>query len=116
MQLHVEKHDAHAIVRVDGKVVRENQGELRSALDDVIVGGTRRIALDLEKVTYMDSAALGCCASVQKSLRAGDPGALVVYNASADIQKVWKMIRLHLLVPIFASEEEALAALAEEAP
>lgn len=112
LQLSVDRQDLLAIVRIEGRVVRENQAELRSCLEELIEGGTTRLALDLEKVDYMDSAALGCCASIQKSLRAGGSGALVVFNASQNIQKVWKLIHLELVVPIFPTEEEALAGLA----
>jgi anti-anti-sigma factor len=113
LELSAERQDLLAIVRVDGRVVRENQAELRSCLEGLIGEGTTRLALDLGKVDYMDSAALGCCASIQKTLRARGSGAIVVFNASQNIQKVWKLIRLDLVVPLFPSEEEAIAGLAE---
>ena len=104
-----------AIVRVEGKVIRENQGDLRERLEGLLAQGTKGVALDLEKVDYMDSAGLGCCASVQKLIRDKAGGSLVVFGASSNIEKMWKLIRLDLVIPLFAAEKEALGWLASGA-
>ena len=113
----VERRDGTAVVRISGKIIRENQAELRSQLEELIAGGAQGIAIDLEGVSYMDSAGLGCCASLSKKMRESRGDAeqgvvpLTVFNASPNIAKMWKLIRLDLVIPICAEENEALALL-----
>ena len=117
LQISVERHDETGVVRARGKIVRENQAELRKQLEELIAAGADGIALDLQGVSYMDSAGLGCCASVAKSMREGagaDRSAfLVVFNASPNVEKMWKLIRLDLVIPICEEEKDALTVLAE---
>lgn len=112
----VEEREGAIIVRVAGKIIRENQAELRGRLESLIAGGARGVALDLVGVTYMDSAGLGCCASVSKKMRESsgkNATPLAVFNASPNIAKMWKLIRLDLVIPICADEKEALRRIAD---
>jgi anti-anti-sigma factor len=115
MEITVTEREGYAIVRVTGRMVRENQIELRKKLEEVITNGIKGIALDFSGVDYLDSAGLGCCASVQKLMRDKKSGILVMFGASPNIEKMWKLIRLDLVIPFFKMEEEALAALEKAA-
>ena len=84
--------------------------------DELIASGAKGIVLNLERVSYMDSGGLGCCAAVQKSLKDKGSRYLVVYGASPNIQKMWKLIRLDLVISMFPEKEGALAFLAENTP
>ena len=110
-----ERRDPATIVRIEGKIIRENQAELRAKLEELMAAGALLVALDLDKVEYMDSSALGCCASVQKSLRER-AGLLVVFGASPNVEKMWKLIRLDLVIPLLADEKEAIARLRAVSP
>lgn len=105
-----------AIVSVKGKLVREDQGDLRQILDGLITQGTRGIALDFGAVTYIDSAGMGCCAGVKKLMRDKKCGCLVVFGASPVIAKMWKLIRLDMEIPLCATEAEARTRLQTDAP
>ena len=111
MEITVVEREGYAVVRVTGRMVRENQVEVRKKLEEVITNGTKGIALDFSAVDYLDSAGLGCCASVQKLMMDKRSGGLVMFGASPNIEKMWKLIRLDLVIPFFKLEEEALAAL-----
>ena len=112
----VERQDGYALVAVEGRVIRENQGDLRTELEGLISEGVKGIVLDLEGVEYMDSGGLGCCAAVQKTFKAKGTGSLVVVGASPNIQRMWKLIRLDLVIAIFPEKEAALNHLAKETP
>ncbi|MBI4582602.1 MAG: STAS domain-containing protein [Planctomycetes bacterium] len=113
MKITVRPQDPYYIVRVEGKIVRENQAELRSKLEEVIgKGGVKGIALDFEAIDYLDSAGLGCCASIHKLLFDRKCGPLVMFGASPNIERMWKLIRLDLVIPLFQKEQDALAQLA----
>ena len=108
----VEKRDGFAVIRVEGRVIRENQARLRAELETLVLDGTPNIALDLKQVQYMDSSGLGCFSSVEKFLQDRGSGHLAVFGASSNVEKTWRMIRLDLVIPLFAKEEEAVAWLA----
>lgn len=107
------EEEGFPVVNVEGKVIRENQGELRKQLEELVTSGHRGIALNLEGVNYMDSAGLGCCAAVQKGLKQ-QSGSLVVFGASPNIEKMWKLIRLDLVIPLVADKQTAFARLAAD--
>jgi anti-anti-sigma factor len=111
MEITVRQHEDFTIVGVKGRVIRENQGELRKLLEEVVSRGIKGIALDFEAVDYIDSAGLGCCAAVHKLLQDKKSGALVMFGASPNIEKMWKLIRLDLVIPVYQKEKEALSRL-----
>lgn len=113
IEIRTERRESVVVLRVEGEVIRDNQVRLRAALEDLIRDGVRGIALDLSNVVYMDSAGLGCCASIQKLLRVKGR-ALVAFGAVESVDSTWKLIRLDLVVPLLASEEEALGWLERE--
>lgn len=116
MEIAVRQRDAFTIVAVEGKLVRENQGELRAKLEELVDKGAKGIALDFAGVNYLDSAGLGCCASVQKLMQDRGSGALVMFGAPSNVEKTWRLIRLDLVIPVFPTEKEAVTRLRSEAP
>ena len=116
MNITTEERDGFALVRVSGRVVRENQSELKVKLDEIISRKIRGVALDFEGVEYLDSAGLGCCVAIHKHLHDAKRGAMVLFNASPTVEKMWKLISLDLVIPLFPDEEAALAKLKEKAP
>ena len=111
MEIATRRQNGFAIVQVKGKIVRENQAELRKALEEVIGGGVKGIGLDFDGVDYIDSAGLGCCAAVQKLLEDKKSGPLVMFGASPNIKKMWKLIRLDLVIPMLEGEKDAVTRL-----
>ncbi len=108
MDISTREQDGLVFVSVKGKVVRENQAELRRQLEAIIAAGMDGIALDFDRVDYIDSAGLGCCAAAHKLLREKGGGELVMYGASPNIQKMWKLIRLDLVIPVCKGRKEAV--------
>jgi anti-sigma B factor antagonist len=109
----VTRQGEFPVVAIEGKVVRENQQELRTLLEQLVSGGARGIALNLEGVEYMDSAGLGCCAAVRKLISNNGGGSMAVFGACQNIKKMWGLIRLDLIIPTFPDAEAALAYLSE---
>jgi anti-anti-sigma factor len=109
LEVAVHRREAVTVVAPAGRLVRENQGQLRALLEQLIRGGDSKIAINLELVPYMDSAGLGCCSLIHKLLTEQTGGAVAVFGASANVERTWRMIRLDLVIPMFAKEAEALA-------
>ena len=116
MEITVTEKDNFAVVHVSGRIVRDNQMELRAKLEEAIAAGARGISLDFREVQYLDSSGMGCCVSVLKSMHDRNGGSMVVFGASPAIEKAWKLIRLDMVIPLFPDEETALAQLRADAP
>jgi stage II sporulation protein AA (anti-sigma F factor antagonist) len=107
LEIAVWQENNLAIVRVKGRIIRENRDALRAKLEEVMAKGAKGIALDFSGVDYIDSSGLGCCSDAHKVM-ASRSGALVMFGASPSVEKMWKLPRLDLIIPPFQKEKEAL--------
>lgn len=64
--------------------------------------------IDLDTVRFLSSTALGMLVVVHKACAQRD-GALIVAGASKDIVKALKIIKLHKLVRVYDTADEAVA-------
>ena len=113
LEITVDRKNGFVVVRLAGKVSRDSLPALSARFEELIAGGADGIAVDFERVKYLDSAGMGCCVRLLKQMRENDCGILVIFGASHAVAKVWKLIRMDLVIPLLSSEEEALARLRE---
>ena len=106
-KIEVERSGTLAVVSVAGRVVRDNQIRLRNELERLVFDGVTQLAIDLGKVDYMDSSGLGCCSSIHKLL-SERAGAIAVFAATENVEKTWNLIRLDLVIPIYADRAKAV--------
>ncbi len=76
------------------------------------ITGHQKVLLDLEQLSFIDSVGLGTIMSFLKNLRE-EGGDLKLCNVSKTVRAVFEMIRLHRLIDILNSREEALQAFQE---
>ena len=84
-----------------------NAQELRDGLIAKIDEGHRTILLDLGRVEFMDSSALGAMISGMKQLES--KGEILLCNVSEPILGLLKLTQMVRIFPVFATEEEARA-------
>ena len=81
---------------------------------DVIarVAPDARVVLDLTGVQFVDSAGCGAILACLRHLNADSsgPGELKICAATNPVRALFEMVRLHKLVEIYGSREEALRA------
>ncbi len=75
---------------------------------DGVAGDGSQIVLDLGNVEFIDSAGLGAIVASLKKLRSMN-GDLKICNVNKPVMALFELVRMHKLVDIFASREEALA-------
>ena len=106
----VLSHDAVRVVRfsradvVDGAYIERLGGDLATYLAQI---ETPNVVIDLENVTHLSSAALGMLVKVGVSVSHRD-GGLRLANVSDDLTKIFKMTKLHKVLRIHESVEEAV--------
>lgn len=89
--------------RLDAHVAGEFRGQLLHYID----GGRRHLVLNLQRVSFVDSAGLSAMVSGVKRL--GATGALRVCGAQPPVRSMFELTRLHRVLGVLETEEEALA-------
>ncbi|GIH15900.1 STAS domain-containing protein [Rugosimonospora africana] len=100
-----------AVIAVGGELDMNTSGELFDAAAALIDAGRRRLVLDLDQLTFCDSA--GITAFVRLTKRAGEAGgALALARPVQIVESVLKLTGLVEVIPVFPTVEQARAALA----
>lgn len=84
---------------------------LRERLDEAVAGGTRRLLLDFEGVTFIDSVVLAAVVATQR--RMGAEGRMVVATRHPYVLLILEAGGLDSVIEVFPSRDEAEAALLE---
>ncbi len=112
MKLKIDKREAGGVVVLacHGRImIGENANALRDTLKQVCES-SRQVVLNLSGVTYIDSGALGILVGVYKSARAAGVD-IKLASLGERLRDVLHTTRLATVFEIYATEEQALAAL-----
>lgn len=110
MNLIVRDVEGVSVVDVDGRIDSvEAANELGDALKNSISEGKIKIVINLEKVDYMNSAALGSLISARKSTKDKD-GGLKLASLQSFVMEVFKKSQLVQLFDIVDTVENAIKA------
>lgn len=106
------------VVAVEGEVDVFTAPRMKEALDAAIQEGATRVAVNLERVRYLDSTGLSVLVGAMRRLRAVQ-GRLCLVTSSERIRRVLDLTGLTRVFPISATEPEARRRLhpcAEDSP
>ncbi len=98
-----------AILDMDGEVrIGDSATALRSAIRDLVAGGSKNILLNLAGVKYIDSSGIGeLIANYTTVGRAG--GHLKLLNLTEKVQDLLVITKLLTVFDVYESESEALS-------
>jgi anti-anti-sigma factor len=106
-QLH--QSGAVSVLALQGKLVLgASSNEFRSTIADLLKAGNQQIVLNFRGVPYADSAGIGALAFNFSNIKAAG-GRLVVAEAQEAVREVMDVTRLSQLIPMFATEQEAVS-------
>lgn len=109
LEFNVEAGAQAQIVRILGEIDVYNSFEVKTAVEDLLSAGQKRIALDLSGVPYIDSSGLGALITAQSRIdRAG--GALFLIRPSEQIRSVFTLTKMGGFFRIVSSADEIGAA------
>ena len=86
-----------------------------AAILEAVEAGARKVVLDLEAVSFVDSAALGCIIEIQTLLRERG-GAVKLARLQPRIDTMLNIAGLNRILDVHRRTEEALAAFVSPAP
>jgi anti-anti-sigma factor len=110
---HLESEDSDiTFIGLGGELDLTNATELDERLAAALEG--QRLVLDLNRVTFIDSAALHCLFRIAR--RRGRDGLAFVVETSAPIATTLAIVELDRAAPVAATFETARAALEQARP
>jgi len=110
MQIQTEPFEDFAILHLQGEFDGFHCARVQKEIDDLVTAGVKHVGLDLRRVRFINSTALGAIIRISKILKELD-GQLVVLHPSPFCREIMGRINLGRLVPICESDEEAHRAL-----
>jgi anti-sigma B factor antagonist len=95
------------VLKLSGRLILDNCSELRDAVDALVEQGRPKVVLDVQDVTYIDSAGLGVLASKYLSVRRAG-GDIKLVHLGARSAHVLDITHLDRIFETFDSEDEAI--------
>lgn len=99
-----EGHEGIALVELRGEVDIYTAGEFREIMSRLIDGGVGRIILDTLRVSFMDSTALGVCASAERRLR---PNGVLLIVCGPRTGHLFELTGLDRVLSLYETQDEA---------
>jgi len=108
MKANVRQIGHVAVVDLSGKItIGEGDVILREKVNDLLDGGQKDVLLNLEKVSYMDSAGIGELVACYKRAKEKD-GTVKLLNPSGKVYDLLQLTKLEEVFDTFRDEREAL--------
>jgi anti-anti-sigma factor len=99
---------AVAVVELTGEIDLTNADELQTRLEALAIDASG-LVVDLNRVTFVDSAALHVLFRLGRQLHGDEKGYGVVLEASAPVSKTIELVRLEEAAQIGGTVEDVLA-------
>ena len=100
------------VLRLNGRFDFQSRHGIQKAIEKAEQGGALHIILNLQGVSYIDSAGLGILAVMHKQLTALHIHATIV-NPQGYVKGLLELAKMDTFFPIHATEEQAMASLAK---
>ncbi|MFJ1901217.1 MULTISPECIES: STAS domain-containing protein [unclassified Streptomyces] len=97
-----------AVLVISGDVGRDLIPAIRAALDELIAEGRVRIVLDVQNITFMDSAGLGVLVYGMRNSEA-EQGGLRLAGAGMQVRRLLNLSGLDEVISVFPDVDAALA-------
>ncbi|HYC50915.1 MAG TPA: STAS domain-containing protein [Gemmatimonadaceae bacterium] len=96
-----------SIVAIAGKLDSVTSTQAQQALERIVDGGARRIAVDFSRLDYISSAGLRVLLGTAKTLMAAG-GALRTFGLNDTVREVFDISGFSAILRVFPSEADAL--------
>lgn len=108
MNVSTEHAQGVAIVRVgESRLMYPMLADFAGAVSQLVAAGERRVLLDMSKVTYVDSATIGCLMDLYRQMTAAG-GTLKLSGVQKRVETMLTMTGAHHFLDLQADEASAL--------
>jgi anti-sigma B factor antagonist len=107
--------DGVSVVALDGRIVLgEESNALREKVKGLIAGGKKKIVLNMNNVTFIDSAGLGTLVAAHHSAKT-QGAALKLCHLGSKFQEVLQITKLLTVFDVYNTEAEAVSSFSKSA-
>ena len=108
MKVNIRQEGEVSVVDLSGKItIGEGDVVLREKVQDLLDFDQKKIVLNLEKVSYMDSAGIGELVACYKRAKEKD-GTVKLLNPSGKVYDLLQLTKLEDVFDTFKNEQEAI--------
>jgi len=115
LKMNVHDTDGVSVVALDGRVVLgEESNALREQVKSLLASGKTKIVLNMENVTYIDSAGLGTLVAAHHSART-QGATLKLSNLGKRFQEILQVTKLLTVFDVYDTEAAAVHSFSQAA-
>ena len=108
MNLTTDRSQGISIVRIgDTRLMYPLLADFSGAITSLVAAGDRKVLIDLSKVTYVDSATIGCLMDLYRQTAAAG-GSLKLSGVQKRVETMLTMTGAHNFLTMFPDEASAL--------
>ena len=108
LKMNVLEVDGVAVVGVEGRIVLGDESNaLREQIKNMLASGKKKIVLNMDHVTYIDSAGLGALVSAHHNARS-EGASLKLSNLGTRFQEILQVTKLLTVFDVYPSEAAAV--------
>jgi anti-anti-sigma factor len=107
MNITSKSKDGTLIVYLEDEITINNTDQLNTFISDRINAGDKKVVINLQDVTYLDSSAVGTIVAAYSNLQSSG-GALRLCSIKPEVLEILKAASLDTFLPIDNAEEESL--------
>ena len=96
------------VVRMEGRFEFGTRHEYKRLIGQIVQEGHRRLVLDLEGVTFLDSSALGLLLLTHQNFKLKN-GNFSLVKPTGYVRQVLELANLPRVIPVYDSVDEAVA-------
>ena len=101
--------DGVTVVALDGRIVLgEESNAMREKVKTLVAEGKKKIVLNMDNITFIDSAGLGTLVAAHHSAK-GQVASLRLCHLGTKFQEVLQITKLMTIFEVFNTEAEAVA-------
>ena len=108
MQITEQQQDGANVLVLDGRFDFGARKTFKDSIDRLQSGGCRHVVLNLERVTFVDSSALGLLVIAHQNLKLKQ-AQLSLVNPQAYVKQVLDLANVPKMIPVHSTLDEALA-------
>jgi len=105
--------DGVDVVAIEGRIVLgEESNALREKVKSLLASGKKKIVLDMQNVSYIDSSGLGSLVASHTSAKS-QGAALKLSHLGTKFQEILQVTKLYTVFEVYPTEAAAIASLAK---
>ena len=107
--------DGVSVMALDGRIVLgEESNALREKIKSLLAEGKKKIVLNMDNVTFIDSAGLGTLVAAHHSVKS-QAGSMRLCHLGSKFQEVLQITKLLTVFDVYNTEAEAVASFSKGA-